>query len=156
MILFATSNEALRIGRFGMVGILNTLLDFAIFNALSGKRIGWGKIQANTVSTTVAMTCSFLLNRMYVFSGHGNALIQIVLFFGITAIGLYIIQNGTIYLLTRVWTWPTVLITRLIQLLRLPLGNDFVLKNSAKVIGTILSLIWNYLLYSKVVFRAYS
>lgn len=156
MILFATTDEVVRISRFGMIGIFNTLVDFAIFNALSGKKIGWGKLKSNTVSTTVAMICSFVLNRNYVFSGHGDPLIQIILFFGITAFGLYVLQNGVIYLFTQVWSWPGKLTSRLIDAFHLPFENDLVLKNSAKIIGTVLSLVWNYLLYSKVVFRAYS
>ncbi len=154
MILFATTNEVVRIGRFGLVGIFNTLLDFALFNAFTSKNIGWGKLTANTVSTTIAMICSFLLNRNFVFSGNGNPLFQAALFIGITAFGLYVLQNGVIYLFTKVWSWPSKITQRLIRLMGIPLTNDFVLKNSAKVIGTLVSLIWNYLLYSKVVFRA--
>jgi putative flippase GtrA len=156
MILFAATTEAVRISRFGIVGILNTLLDFAIFNTLSSKKIGLGKLTSNTISTTIAMICSFLLNRNFVFSGHGNPLIQAILFLGITAVGLYVLQNGVIYLFTKVWSWPGNMVVRLIDSLNLRLDKDFVLKNSAKVIGTLVSLIWNYLLYSKVVFRAYS
>ena len=139
-----------------MVGLLNTALDFAIFNILSGKKVGWGKLISNTVSTSVAMICSFLLNRTFVFSGHGNPLAQALLFIVITAFGLYVLQNGTIYLLTHVWDWPSRFVARLIDSLHIPFRQDLVLKNSAKIIGTGISLIWNYLLYSKVVFRVYS
>lgn len=156
MILFAATNEVVRISRFGMVGILNTLIDFAIFNALSGKRIRLGKLKANTISTTVAMTCSFLLNRNYVFSGHGNPVTEALLFFVITAFGLYILQNGVIYLFTKSWSWPGRITSRVVDLLHIPFDSEWVLKNSAKVIGTVVSLTWNYLLYSKVVFHAYS
>ncbi|MEO7617625.1 MAG: GtrA family protein [Candidatus Saccharibacteria bacterium] len=153
MILFATTDEIARISRFGIAGIFITMIDFAIFNALSGRVVHLGKIQANTVSTTVAMIFSFLVNRSFVFQGQGNEFQQAVLFFVFTAFGLYVLQNGVIYLLTEYLKWPRKLVTRLTHSRHIPLEPDFVLKNGAKLTGTVVSLIWNYLLYGRIVFR---
>ena len=156
MIIFAATNEIARISRFGLVGIFNTLLDFTIFNTLSSKRIGWSKIQANTASTTVAMISSFVINRGFVFGGQGNPLVQALLFFGVTAFGLYVLQNGVIYLLTKTWKWPRAVTEKITRSHHIPLESDFVLKNSAKIVGTVVSFIWNYVLYGRIVFRVNS
>lgn len=153
MILLAATDEVARISRFGVVGIFNTLLDFAIFNALSSKMIGFSKLKANTVSTTVAMVFSFFVNRSFVFYGHGNELVQAALFFGVTAFGLYVLQNGVIYLLAERLKWPRRLAILLTRSRHIPLESEFVLKNGAKLVGTIVSLTWNYLLYGRIVFR---
>ena len=156
MILLAATDEVARISRFGIVGIFNTLLDFAIFNALSSKMIRLSKIKANTVSTTVAMIFSFFVNRNFVFYGHDNELMQAVLFFTVTAFGLYVLQNGIIYLLAERWSWPGRVTARLTRSHHIPLESDFVLKNGAKVVGTVVSLVWNYVLYGRIVFNAKS
>ncbi len=150
------TSEVARISRFGIVGVFNTLLDFAIFNALSGKMIGWSKIKANTVSTTIAMLFSFFVNRNYVFYGQGNEFIQAAMFLAVTAFGLYVLQNGVIYLLTSFFVWPRRLTDRLTRSQHIPLESDFVLKNGAKAIATAISLVWNYILYGRVVFRGKS
>lgn len=150
--LLATT-EIERVSRFGLIGIFNTVIDFLIFNALSGKTIGMSKVWANTVSTTIAMTFSFFANRNFVFSGHGNEAEEALLFFGITAFGLYVLQNGVIYLLTSGWDWPRKVTARFTASHHVPLETDFVLKNGAKVAGTVLSLTWNYIMYGRVVFH---
>jgi putative flippase GtrA len=153
VILLATTDEVARISRFGVTGIFVTLLDFAIFNVLSSKSIGLSKIRANTVSTTIAMICSFFINRSFVFRGEGNEVQQAFLFFTFTAFGLYVLQNSVIYLLTEYLKWPRRLAIRIASSRHIPLEPDFILKNGAKAVGTVVSLIWNYLLYGRIVFR---
>jgi putative flippase GtrA len=153
LILLAVTSEVERISRFGLIGVFNTLVDFLIFNALSSKAVGMSKVWANTVSTTVAMILSFLLNRNFVFDGHGNEVEQAVLFFVVTAFGLYVLQNGIIYLFTEYLKWPSRLTARLTASKHIPLDSDFVLKNGAKALGTIVSLTWNYILYGRIVFH---
>ncbi len=145
-----------RIIKFGLVGVVNTLIDFVIFNILSGKRFGFSKIKANLVSTTVAMTFSFLINKRFVFEANGgNYAMQVAAFLAVTAFGLYVLQNIVIYGLTEVWTFPGDLATKILQ--RLGLGKlfkpDFVMKNTAKLAATAVSLVWNYLLYQQIFLR---
>lgn len=146
-----------RIAKFGLIGVANTLIDFVIFNVLSSKRVGWGKIPANLVSTTCAMTFSFIFNKSFVFGvGGGDVSVQVVQFFAVTMFGLYVLQNLTIWLLTEVWTFIPDLALRVVKLLRLDgvFKKDFVYKNTAKAAATLISLTWNFLLYSAVVFKA--
>jgi putative flippase GtrA len=145
-----------RILKFGAVGVLNTLIDFAIFNVLSSKRIGLSKIKANLISTTCAMIFSFFVNKSYVFGANGgNVSLQIAAFFVITAFGLYVLQNIVIFFLTEKWTFPGDLAFNIVKTLKLHklLSKEFVMKNSAKVAATVVSLTWNYLLYQNIVFK---
>jgi len=144
------------LAKFGLVGILNTLIDFAIFNILTNKKIGWKKIPANLASTTVAMIVSFSLNRGFVFhAGAGNIYLQSLEFFVVTAFGLYVLQSGVIYLLLEIWQWPVELVWKIVCLLKLDrfMSHEFVRKNSAKAAATLVSLTWNYLMFSFIVFR---
>lgn len=151
--IFLADSTAVQAGKFSLVGVLNTAIDFAVFNLLSGKRVGLSKIQANFISTTVAMICSFFLNREAVFrGGEGSVVHQAVIFFAVTAFGLYVLQNAVLYLLLRRWNWPAKLVTWLLTLFRINLSTDFVLKNGAKLAATVVSLAWNFVLYKYVVF----
>jgi putative flippase GtrA len=61
------------------------------------------------------------------------------LFFVFTIIGIWVIQNGCIFL---------------IQNFAPHFGlSDFLFANIAKIIASIPSLIWNYITYNKIVFR---
>src|SRR5689334_6340310 len=102
----APSAEIGRVGKFGVVGILNTLIDFTIFNVV---RIWFGLalIPANIISTTCAMIFSFFANRRVVFKQEkGSILKQAAIFFAVTAVGLYVIQSFIIHSLTVYWTAP--------------------------------------------------
>ncbi|HUC86733.1 MAG TPA: GtrA family protein [Candidatus Saccharimonadales bacterium] len=144
-----------QIGKFGIVGVLNTVIDFSIFNFLTG-RLRVAKIVANICSTTVAMVFSFVANRDAVFhAGSGNPLDQAILFFIATGFGLYVLQTGVFYLLLHRWQWPYQVAVWTVDLRRFPkrISTDVVHRNGVKICGTIVSLIWNFILYKYVVFR---
>ena len=149
------SRETKQVGKFGLVGILNTLIDFGIFNALTV----YGTlpiILANVVSTTVAMSFSFVANKQFVFGSKSkDTLRQAALFLVVTAVGLYVLQNGIIYALTELWRWPLELGYDLVSAIGLggAFSEEFVTKNGAKAIGTVFSMVWNYVLYKRIVFK---
>lgn len=145
--------EFRRVGVFGLVGILNTLLDFVIYNQLSSK-VGLSLVQANFVSTTVAMAFSFIANKRVVFKKHSGSIVkQALVFFAVTAFGLYVLQTGTILLLTDVWLYPVHLGLLTFHAIGVRNHDDFLIKNGAKAIATAVSLAWNYVMYKRVVFR---
>lgn len=125
--------------RFGLIGGLNTLLDFGLLFAFSSL-FGIPRGFANVLSTSVAFVFSFFANKKFTFqsSSKENIVREMVLFTIVTLFGLWVIQGLIIHFLTPVIT--SFGLTETIALL------------SAKLIATVASLIWNYLLYSRVVF----
>lgn len=124
--------------RFAIVGGLNTAIDFvALFTLVA---LGLPTIASNLLSTTTAMTFSFFANKKFTFKDNGkNSKIQLIYFLIITVFGNWIIQPAIIEL------------TRLI--IDQIINNKYITLLIGKIIATIATLIWNYLLYSKFVFK---
>lgn len=124
--------------RFVLVGGLNTLIDFALLFMLVST--GLGRIPSNLISTTVAFLFSFFANRSFTFrAGSGNIKRQFGLFFAVTLFGLWVIQPVIIEL--TIW---------FIKDLDLNESTNLFI---AKLLATFATLVWNYLLYSKLVFK---
>ena len=131
--------------RFVLAGLLNTLIDFAVFNALL-HAFGAKLWLANLCSTTVAMIVSFTINKHAVFADRNRySYRQFMAFVLVTALG--------------VWGLQTLVIVSLTYLLQ-PIGRAalgtaagrWLIPNVAKGIATVLSAIWNYLWYDRLVF----
>jgi putative flippase GtrA len=124
--------------RFGIVGVANTALDFAILFILVS--FGLDKLVANFFSTSIAFIFSFFVNKSFTFkSSGGNLKKQLVLFIAITAVALWVIQ-------------PLVITAIAALLSPLSLGDSLVLF-IGKLVATVASLIWNYIFYSRFVFK---
>lgn len=124
--------------RFAIVGGFNTALDFAILFALTF--MGVDKIIANYFSTGTALIFSFFANKSFTFKNkEGNAKKQFILFLVITIIGLWVIQPLIIWGSTEALA-PYV-------------TNEAINLFIAKLLATVASLIWNYILYSRIVFK---
>jgi len=63
--------ERLRILRFGIVGLVNTALGYAVI--LTGLALGWGDIASNAAGYAAGLLAGFLLNRRWTFRSSGNA-----------------------------------------------------------------------------------
>lgn len=126
--------------RFGLVGIINTLVDFSALLILA-RVFGVPMVLANIISTSGALSLSYLLNKKAVFQSKGpHSRRQLVLFVTGTLIGLWMIQ-----------TMMIVLVTYLASLIA-PQASVMIVLIAAKIIATISSLIWNYYWYSRIVF----
>ena len=129
--------------RFALVGGINTLIDFGLLFAFSSL---WGIPRgfSNILSTSVAFIFSFFANKRYTFKStdKDNIVREMILFTVVTLFGLWIIQSLIIHFLA-----PFIASFGLFDELSL-----FV----AKLVATVASLIWNYILYSKVVFKSKS
>ena len=121
--------------RFAFIGGINTAIDFGILFLLTA--LGLDKLVANFFSTSVAFVFSFFANRTFTFKSTGSAKKQFLPFLIVTLIGLWILQPLVILAITQ-------LLHSLDQALAL-----FI----AKLIATVVSLIWNYILYSRFVFK---
>lgn len=125
--------------RFGLIGGLNTLIDFGLLFAFSFL-FGIPRGFANILSTSVAFVFSFFANKKFTFqsSSKENVVREMILFTVVTLFGLWVIQGLIIDFLSPV-------------IISLGLSEKIALLG-AKLIATIASLIWNYLLYSRAVF----
>ncbi|MFI5608947.1 GtrA family protein [Amycolatopsis sp. NPDC051903] len=119
--------------RFGLVGVANTLVD-ALGYLLLYSVAGLPLFVANFCSTTAGMLLSFTLNRSFTFRAKdGDVRRQALLFFAVTAFGLWVVQALVIYAVTTALPGVTPLVP--------------------KFGGIVVGLVWNYVLYHKVVFR---
>ena len=124
--------------RFGIVGLANTALDFILLFVLVG--LGLDKIPANYISTGISFVFSFFVNKKFTFkSKGGNVKKQFAYFIAITIIGLWVIQP--------------IIITIVSNLLESTGLAEAAILFIAKVIATGASLVWNYLFYSRLVFK---
>ncbi len=132
----AIKNKAEKI-RFGLVGTANTVIDFGILFTLTS--LGVPSIISNIFSTSAAFTFSFFANKTFTFKSKGTSKKQFVLFIAITLFGLWVIQSIIIWVAGS--TLSTVGFEKNLAL--------FI----AKLLATVATLIWNYSLYSRFVFK---
>lgn len=126
--------------KFATIGALNTALDFAILFSL--KALGINVAFSNIVSTGVTFILSFILNKKITFNSTNKTkqenIKEFLSFTIITLFGLWVIQTLVIYIITSILS--NILISNITLFI-------------AKIIATIFSLIWNFVLYKKVVFK---
>lgn len=122
--------------RFGLVGGMNTAIDFGLLFLLVA--LGLDKIPSNYISTTVAFLVSFAANRSYTFRSKGDAKKQFLPFVTVTLFGLWVLQPIIISLSTPA-----------LEEMFDPSLSLF----AAKVAATVVTLVWNYLLYKRFVFK---
>lgn len=124
--------------RFAIIGGLNTAIDFIVLFALVA--LGIPTIASNIVSTSTALVFSFFANKTFTFKDNKKSTKkQFGVFLTITLIGLWIIQPIIIEgvrLLVEVWDM-----------------NSYIVLLIGKLLATCATLVWNYLLYRKFVFK---
>jgi putative flippase GtrA len=123
--------------RFGAVGVINTFIDMGLLFALT--TVGLPTIGANIISTSCAFTFSFFANRTFTFHANGNTKKQFILFVAITLFGLWVLQHIVIAIVTFVLAGAS--LEKSMSLL------------IAKLLAVGVSLVWNYTMYSRFVFK---
>jgi len=124
--------------RFIIVGGLNTAIDFVILFALVS--LGLPTIASNFISTSIAITFSFFANKKFTFKGTNNSNSrQVVLFLIITIFGMWVIQP--------------IIIESIKLILGSAVANKYIILLIGKILATIVTLIWNYLMYRRFVFK---
>ena len=125
--------------RFGLVGAANTALDFGLLLVLANF-FAVPHVIANIISSSIAFVSSFFANKKYTFKTTGQSVVrEMILFTVITLFGLWVIQSAIITLLT-----PPI---------QSIVTNDTITLVIAKLVATLASLTWNYILYSRIVFK---
>lgn len=124
--------------RFALVGGFNTALDFGLLFLFVG--LGVDKIVANYFSTSIAFVFSFFANKTFTFKAKGgDAKREFIAFMVVTLLGLWVLQP--------------IIIAGVTAILHATTLNDQLILLIAKLIATVASLIWNYILYARVVFK---
>ncbi len=124
--------------RFALVGGANTALDFILLFLFTN--LGMNKIVANYFSTGISLIFSFFVNKSFTFKNTSkNAKKQFAVFLVVTLSALWVLQPIIIWVITEV--------------LNPYIADDNINLFIAKLIATVASLIWNYVFYSRLVFK---
>ena len=130
--------------KFGIVGVLNTAVDFAVLNLLvwlTGTTEGVGLAVINVVAFAVAVTNSYLWNKFWTFRRKDSDEVgqEISKFLVVSVIGA-LLNTGVVFGITT-------LMDPLFGL------SDTLWVNVAKVLATIVVLAWNFVGYKFWAFR---
>jgi putative flippase GtrA len=126
-----------------MVGVLNTLIDFATLNilvAIWGAAGGFPLVLCNAVAFLVASLNGYFLNKKWTFAEKGDSSLKQYSFYLILTIGGLIINSLMLYLIVSTFPRPTSF-------------SSTLWVNVAKIGATAASMSWNYLVCRYVVFR---
>ena len=127
--------------KFILVGIINTVTDICIYWSLTHAGVNF--LVANIISTSCGMLVSFTLNRIFTFRTTSKDVPrQLSKFLGVTLFGLWVIQPPVIFVFSKILKHNAFGF--------IPAGLVIF---APKLIATGVSLIWNYVLYNKVVFK---
>lgn len=118
--------------KFATVGVVNTAVDFAVFS-VAFKVIGLPILLANGIAFSVAVTNSYLMNRLWTYRGHETRRREHETFFLyiLISIGGLAVSSLVIVMLAAITHWTL-----------------------AKVGAIGATFAWNYLLTSRCLFRA--
>lgn len=152
-----------QVGKFAIVGVINTIIDIAVLNFLVlviGFRnqiqiLGIYFLVANFISVTIAMINSYIMNKYWTFQSKEkkNMIEEALKFFFITIIGMYVINQLVFNFFNTYWLWPTNLVINIVHFIRIYSLDNFVSLNFAKVLAILASLIWNFIFYKLWVFK---
>lgn len=131
---------------FSAIGIFNTLFDLALYVFVYD--LTNSIIVANLCSTTAALIGSYILNSRITFKSKRWTLTGFALFVAVTIFGTWFLQTGIIYALNPVIRSIPEHFWQLFG----PL--EHVIKTVVpKVLATGVTFIWNFIWYSKVIFK---
>jgi len=113
------------LAKFGIVGAVNTVLDFGLANLLY-LALGWPSVAAKTASVAVAATSSYFMNRHWTFRHRARTGLrrEYTLFFLLNGVGL-LIADACILVVERGFDKTGALWFNLAQLAGLALGMVF-------------------------------
>jgi putative flippase GtrA len=130
-----------------MVGLVNTVIDTTIFVVLH--TAGVALVLANLCSTSIALVVSFFLNYRFTFRSQTITHKRKVLYFGVTIVGLWLLQPIVIKLILDYNNQSHFTNFAVKHLHHAAALNNLI----AKLMATVVTLVWNYLWYSQVVFK---
>ena len=140
-----------RLVRFLAVGCFNTVFDISLL-LFFFKIVGLPELVANTLSVSIAVSVSYVLNHKVVFRHPQNySFANYLRFFAVTGFSIIVIQDLVIYVVTKkLWVLADAATVTVMQH-QLPAKTLELL--GAKASAVVFGLAWNFLLYKYVVFR---
>ncbi|MCF6378548.1 GtrA family protein [Nocardioides KLBMP 9356] len=129
------------LGRFAVVGVVNTAIDFVLFGLLA--LAGWPLLLANFVSTSAGMTFSFFVNRSWTFGSTRSIRSTVLPFLLVTAVGLWVIQPLVIVAVGGLLDAAAPSLPEQLRQVWVP-----------KAVAIGVGLVWNFSWYHRSVFRA--
>lgn len=136
--------------RFVMTGTFNTGFDFLMLNTLVFI-LGAYPLIANTISVTIGITLSYILNHKFVFRSPDKlSFRKYITFFAITGFSSLVIQNSIIY---GFQIASEMQFGAGVPMLSWVMETDVIRLNIAKATAVLAGMVWNFTLYKFVVFR---
>jgi putative flippase GtrA len=131
---------------FSLIGIFNTLFDLALYVVFFN--LTHSILISNIIATSAALVGSYFLNSRLTFKTKKWTFKSFFLFVGVTIFGLWFLQTGVIYLIEP--------IVHIIPEFLWKIAGPF--EDTAKVvvpkiIATVVTFVWNFLWYNKVIFK---
>ncbi len=137
VVLAIRINENRTFFRFCAVGICGLTTDSLLFNIF--RITVFDSTLSALVSGFIAMLVTFTLNNIWSFGERRiNGLVKMA--------GTFLVY-GTLSII------PILLRSQLVDLFVKALGNTFVVANAGFIIGVLFGLVWNYIVYSKIIWR---
>lgn len=121
-----------------IVGGIGTIVQLIIFNIL---RLSMGLSWAQNLAIEAAIVSNFIINNLWTFAsqkftfGRIGQLLTGFVKFNLTSVGSIVIQNVVLLLGVKI------------------LGQSFLIENGLVLLGILIGLIWNYLMYTRVVWK---
>ena len=141
-----------RPSRFAIAGVFNTLVNFLILN-LAFYVLHLDKLVSVFVSTSCAISVSFLLNRSFVFMDKTRPLKRALVFSAVTLFGVLLIQTSVYSFCTFLLHNREMVIQGVVHAVSgLNLTTDFVNINASNAIASLCVMFWNYNCYRLFVF----
>lgn len=133
-----------KILRFGLVGVANTFMDYAILNLLVFSLnilTPVGLVGCNVLSFLGANVNSYFMNKRWTFEDRGHWSQKEYLVFLLCSLGGLAISCSVIFFLTHIQVYPQ--------------WSFFLSLNVAKLLATVASMTWNFCSYRVFVFKFY-
>jgi putative flippase GtrA len=134
------------------VGVMNTLLDFIFFTLLTTFILKDNIALAGLISGTIALIFAFLTHSFITWRGHNVTYSVVLKFFVVTGFGMWIIRPLLLSLfinLVGMYSFAY----QLGNSLHLPFSEHFIANSGSFGFMIIIVLIYNYLIYDRVVFK---
>jgi putative flippase GtrA len=144
---------AFPITRFGLAGMANTAVSFAILN-LVFYGLHQGKLASVVIATSCAIALSFMLNRSFVFLDKERATKKLGRFILVSVAGVFLIQNAVYAVcIAFLHGHESGAITAIHRLATIRLSSEFVDINLSNLLASFAVMFWNYNGYRIFVFN---